>query len=339
MVDIDFRTPFLDEAAGFLTFAEELERLGYGAHWLAHSIGRDFPRMDTLMLMAGMAARTHRIKLGVGVLQAPLYSPVALGRMLVTLDHLSNGRLILGIGTGWVPKEFANLGVPFEERGGRTDEALEILKRLWTEEEVTYQGRYYTIHEARLEPKPLQRPYPRIIMGGVYNRGQRGYPGEKPRPRWSQRAIRRTARFADGWITPPNVEAASAVEVLSEAMERIRAAGQDAGRTITDEGFDLIVQAGSICIGASKEEARAEAYKAYMSRVTGGFYQVMGNLSFDDMMGACGTADEVAAFVDSWLEVQKGVPALKRIQFDLSSLSPVRQLQRFHAEVQPLLKR
>ncbi|MBI4322424.1 MAG: LLM class flavin-dependent oxidoreductase [Chloroflexi bacterium] len=341
MLEVDFRTPFLDVAQGQLDFAEEMENLGYGCYWHAHSVGRDFRRLDTLMMMAGIAARTNRIKLGTAVLQAVLYAPVALARILMTLDHLSNGRVILGVGTGWVPKEFANLGVPFEERGGRTDEALEILQRLWTEEEVTYEGRYYTIREARLTPQPVQRPHPRILIGGVYRARQRSAPGQKGLPEWSQRALRRVVAHGDGWIVPSSIEPENAAEVLAQGLEMIKALGREMGRTITDERFELVAEAGAFTVHDNREQALKEAKDAYMSRVAGGFYQVMGNPSFDEMVAngawVCGSAEDVAEFISRWLEVKKKVPALKRIQLNPASFNPIEQLRRFHAEVRPMI--
>ncbi|MBI4322407.1 MAG: LLM class flavin-dependent oxidoreductase [Chloroflexi bacterium] len=339
MVEIDFRCGILGSTDKVLTFAEEVENLGYGGLWFSHSVGRDFRRHDTLMLLAAVAARTSRIKLGTGVFQACLYPPVALTRMLTTIDHLSNGRLMLGVGTGWVPKEFENLGVPFRERAGRTDEALEIIKRLWTEKEVTYEGKYYKIREAKLDPKPVATPHPKILMGGVYNKGQRGAPGEKTPKVWSEKALRRLARFADGWVTPSSIDFEDAPEVLPEAMERIKAAAREIGRIITDEEFILVAESGPFNIDESKEKALQDAEQAYLYRTAGGFFQVAGNPSFEQLLsaGVCGPAEDVAAFVNKWLAMGKSVPALKRIQFNIASTDPVEQLRRFHTQVRPML--
>lgn len=247
----------------------------------------------------------------------------------------------MGAGTGWVPKEFDNLGVPFKERAGRTDEALEIIKRLWTEEEVSHEGRYYALREARLMPKPVQKPHPKILIGGVYNVGQRGYPGEKPRPEWSERAIRRIAKVGDGWITPHSISLDSAVEVLQEALERIRAAARDLGRTFPDDEFELVAETAPFNVNEDREKAIEEAREFYFSRWSGGFLQVAGNPSFEHFLaaGLCGPAEEVAAFVQGWLDVKKSVPALKRIQLNPASVRPIEQLRKFHEQVRPLLRR
>lgn len=341
MVEIDFRESIFDAAQPLLLFAEEVERLNYGGVWYSHSVGRDFRRLDTLIFLSGVAARTRRIKLGTAVFQVPLYAPVALARMLMALDHLSDGRLIWGVGTGWVRKEFENLGVPFSERAGRTDEALDIVKRLWTEEEVTYEGKYFRIFEARIEPKPIQKPHPKILIGGVWGGAQRGDPGVRPHLEWSERAIHRIVKFGDGWITPSSIRPERAAEIMGEGMDRIKTIGAKLGRTIKDEEFELVAEAGSFNINESRERAVEEARQRYASRVARGFFQVMGNPAFEETLacGAYGPPEEVAVFVKRWLEVNNSVPALKRVQFNLASLDPVEQLRRFHDQVQPLLGR
>ena len=113
-----------------LAFAEEVERLGYDAYCNPHFLGRDVHGFDCLDTMAAIAVRTNRIKLITGVLQVPLYNPVDLARRVTTIDHMSHGRFRLGIGVGWIPREFEMQGVPFNERGKRCDESLEIMKFL-----------------------------------------------------------------------------------------------------------------------------------------------------------------------------------------------------------------
>src|SRR3990172_3964606 len=133
-------------------YAKEVERLGYESFWFAHSVARDTAGLDVLELLAAIAVSTKRIKLGTAVLQVPLYHPVDLARRLTTIDLLSNGRLILGVGTGWIPKELENCGVPYKQRAGRTDESLEIMRKLWTSEDlVTHEGKYYQIRDVYFE--------------------------------------------------------------------------------------------------------------------------------------------------------------------------------------------
>ncbi|MBI4322402.1 MAG: LLM class flavin-dependent oxidoreductase [Chloroflexi bacterium] len=342
MVEIDFRkSVFPPSREENFAYVEEIERLGYGGFWYPHFITRDIPSLDALSVLAAAAARTNRIMLGTAVLQVPLYSPVALAQALMSIDVLSNGRLVLGAGTGWLPKEYENLGLLFKERAGRMDEVLEIIRRLWTEEEVTYEGKYYAIREVRMMPKPVQKPYPKILIGGVYNAGQRGYPGEKPRSEWSERAIRRIAKVGDGWITTAHIPVENAVEVMSEAMERLKATGREMGRIFTDDEFELVVETSPFNINDDRQKAMEEAQEFYFSRWSGGFLQVSGNPSLEYQLerGVCGPAEEVAAFVQRWLDVKKGVPAMKRIQLNPASIRPTEQLRKFHEQVRPLLRR
>jgi probable F420-dependent oxidoreductase len=331
------------EAKVRLDFAQELERLGYDSFWYPHYVSRDAHGFDTLDMLAAVAAVTQRIKLGTDILQVPLYHPVDLARRVVTLDHLSHGRFLFGVGIGWIPKEFENCGVPFEERAGRTNEALVILKRLWTEEEVTYKGRYYSLREVVLEPKPVQKPYPKTLVGGVYHRERRGAPGARPYPEWSQPAVERVAQFGDGWIPGGSVlvpEAGS--EVLVEGMERIRRAAADLGRTITDENFEVsLTSYGEIHIDPDRRRAEEEAARFYARRERRGFYQVQGNPSFEALKetGRFGPAEEVARVIQRWLDFRRSVSALKRLIIMFASVDPLEQLHRFHAHVAPLLRR
>ena len=324
-----------EESSLRLEFAQEVDRLGYESMWFAHSITRDVPGLDTLEMLAAVAAITKRVKLGTNVLQLPLYHPVALARMLLTIDHISQGRLILGAGVGWIPKEFGNLGVPFKERGGRTAEALEILKRLWTEEEVTFEGRYYQIREVRLEPKPVQKPHPKILVGGGFKGDQRGAPGAFDGIGWNQTVIRRVARFGDGWLPGGDPPA----WVLGEGMERIRAAGREMGRNISDEDFEICVSGGMINMNRNRTKAIEEAKEFYDSRIARGFYQIQGNPAFEAWLkkGAIGSPEDIAQVIRGKLALKASVPALKRFTYRFASLNPLDQLERFNAEVRPLL--
>jgi len=319
-----------------LEFAEQLEKLGYESFWLPHTASRDVDSFDTLDMLAAAAARTSKIKLGTDVLQVPLYQPVDLARRLVTLDHLSDGRVILGAGLGWIPKEFADLGVPFEERGARMDEALDLMIRLWTEEEVTYEGRYYRVKETVLAPKPVQKPHPKILMGGLYKGIQRGSPGAPSKGGWNSQGIRRAARFANGWIPGGR----PALNVCQEGMELLKEAARKEGRRLEDEDFDLTLSSfGQFNIDRDQERAFQEAGRFYTARVRKGYYQVQGNPSFESLgeSGCYGPAGDVAEVVNHWIGFKKIVPALKRIVIMFASLDPLQQLERFHSEVQPLL--
>ncbi|MBM4257670.1 MAG: TIGR03619 family F420-dependent LLM class oxidoreductase [Deltaproteobacteria bacterium] len=129
--------------------------------------------LDAAVMMGAVAVSTTRLKLGTSVLISPYRHPLNDARQFATIDHLSNGRLLFGVGAGWMQEEFAALGVPYEGRGPRTDECIEIYKRSWTDEVVNYQGKCYQFNNVSMDPKPVQRPYPPIIYGGVTAGGAR----------------------------------------------------------------------------------------------------------------------------------------------------------------------
>ena len=160
------------------------ERLGFDAIWSGDHIIMHSPIMDVMTVLATVAAITTRIKLGTAVYLMPLRHPVATAKQVTSLDLLSNGRFIFGVGVGGeIVREFEAVGVPVHERGRRTDEGLEILTRVLSEDNVTYEGKHYQIHNVTLAPRPRQQPYPPIWVGGR-----------------SEAALRRTARFGDCWL-------------------------------------------------------------------------------------------------------------------------------------------
>lgn len=129
--------------------------------------------LDGAVVMGAVAAATSRLRLGTSVLIAPYRGPLNDARQLATIDVLSGGRLIAGVGAGWLEEEFAALGIPFAERAGRTDECIEIYKRAWCDEIVSFTGRHYRFADLSMDPKPVQKPRPPIVYGGVTAAGAR----------------------------------------------------------------------------------------------------------------------------------------------------------------------
>ena len=137
---------------------------------------------EPLITLAYLAAVTSRVLLGTSVYLLPLRNPLVAAKQVASLDQLSRGRLVLGVGVGWLEGEFAALGVPFRERGSRTDEAIAVLKALCGQERAEFHGRYHRFTGVEFFPKPVQRPHPPLWIGGR-----------------SDAAIRRAARAGDGW--------------------------------------------------------------------------------------------------------------------------------------------
>lgn len=163
--------------------AQEAEGLGFDSLWVPDHVLRVFgPVLDPLTTLAFLAGSTRRIQLGTSVLVLPYRHPVPLANVVSSLDVLSGGRLVLGVGAGWNEGEFAATGTSPCERGARTDEALEVLTRLWSGGPASYAGRFYSVEDADLGTDPLTEGGPPILVGGK-----------------SDAALRRALRFANGW--------------------------------------------------------------------------------------------------------------------------------------------
>jgi probable F420-dependent oxidoreductase len=162
------------------------------------------PIPDPLVWLAYVAAATSTIRLGTGILILPQRNPLVLAKELATLDAMSGGRLELGIGVGWLEEEFDALGVPFDRRGARTDEYVDVLRRVWREPATAHTGEFATFAEIKSYPKPAQAGGPRIHVGGH-----------------TAAAARRAARLGDGFFPGRN---------LGPALAALRAACAEQGR-------------------------------------------------------------------------------------------------------------
>ncbi|HVF75826.1 MAG TPA: LLM class F420-dependent oxidoreductase [Acidimicrobiales bacterium] len=170
--------------------------------------GEDTPIPDPVVWLAFVAAHTTRITLGTGILILPQRNPVVLAKEAATLDVLCGGRLILGVGVGWLREEFDALGVPFEERGARTDEGIQALRALWTQQEPTFEGRFSSFSRAKSFPKPVRPGGVPIAVGGH-----------------SEAAARRAGRLGDGFFP-----AGRDPEKVPGLIKVMRAAAEEAGR-------------------------------------------------------------------------------------------------------------
>jgi probable F420-dependent oxidoreductase len=174
--------------------AVKAEELGFDAVFVNdHIVVDNAPRSapwantyDPFVALSFIAANTTRIDLGISVLIVPYRNPIATAKMLATLDRMSSGRLIAGVGAGWNEAEFQALGVPFHERGARTTEYLRIWQACWAPGEVSFQGRFFAFSAMHVSPKPSRQPHPPIWVGGL-----------------SDAALRRAAAFAEVWQPTP----------------------------------------------------------------------------------------------------------------------------------------
>jgi probable F420-dependent oxidoreductase len=204
------RTATLAEMGRYLRRAEAL---GFEAavtidHLLTTPPAYACTWLEPIALLSALAGVTERIRLGTMVLVLPLRNPVYFAKEWATLDVLSGGRSILGVGVGWADDEFALMGVPRNERGRRMEEGLELLQALWAGDDVTYQGRIYRVRNLTIDPKPVQKPHPPIWIGGGSQPFEVVY--GQPTPDVTP-VLRRVARYADAWVphssaTPEMVE-------------------------------------------------------------------------------------------------------------------------------------
>ena len=200
--------------APMLAMAERAEAVGFSSVWVGDSLTAR-PRHEPLTLLAAVGARTRRVTLGTAVLLPALRHPLVLAHAVATVDRVSEGRLVLGVGiAGDTPatrKEFESAGVPFNQRAGRCIETLDICRALWKGEAVKYQGRYWTLDDVSVGPTPHRAGGPPVWWGG-------GGPT----------ALREAAR-SQGWfpIDPR-------LEFFREGWSRVQAARREAGRSLTD---------------------------------------------------------------------------------------------------------
>ena len=165
-----------------LEVAERADALGLDLIAVPDSIGRHFPRLETTVFLGALIARTKQIKFNTDVFQVPLRHPIDIARRVLTLDIMSQGRFIFGVGIGGVQREFETLQVDWKSRGRRFDESIHVIKRLWTEESVTHEGEFYQFKDMKFYPKPYTKPRPQIWYGG-----------------WGDKALQRVAQAMDGW--------------------------------------------------------------------------------------------------------------------------------------------
>lgn len=189
-----------------------------------------WPFMDGLTVFTYVASHTKTIRFGTAVYILPLRDPVSTAKTVADLDYLTGGRVILGVGAGWLEEEFQQVGLDFHTRGARMDECIGVLRSLWTEEVPEFHGKHYDIGPAVFAPKPVQKPHPPILVGG-----------ETPA------ALRRAARLGDGWYALRHTPASAREHIarLTELRERY-------GRA--DEPFDITIGGATSMTRAEVEE-------------------------------------------------------------------------------------
>ncbi|MBI3304190.1 MAG: LLM class flavin-dependent oxidoreductase, partial [Deltaproteobacteria bacterium] len=220
------RTAALKEMGTYLRRAEQLgfELAMTIDHLLITPPAYACTWLEPISLLSALSGVTEQIRLGTMVLVLPLRNPVYFAKEWATLDLLSGGRSVLGVGVGWHEEEFALMGVPHKERGRRMDECLEIIRELWAHDRVTYQGRFYQLKDLTIKPKPLQQPHPPIWIGGGSQPFEKVYGQTVTNV---NPVLRRIVRYADTWVP----HSSATPEMVRADWEKILAFSAQAGRT------------------------------------------------------------------------------------------------------------
>ena len=201
---------FVEEYRDVVELARLAERAGFDSAWVSEHHGAGDGYMPSLLPVLGaLAAATDRLLLGTGVMLAPFHDPLRLAEDAATVDLLSEGRLILGLGLGWREEEFRTWGIPIGERVRRTVEAVEILRKAWTGERFSHEGNVYSYDRVRISPSPAQEGGPPIYLGG-----------------FAEPSVRRAGRLGDGYILSRS-RLEDARRALAWAEEGARKAGRD----------------------------------------------------------------------------------------------------------------
>jgi probable F420-dependent oxidoreductase len=253
--------------------ARRIEELGFDSIWSGDHISFHNPIFESLTLLSSYIGVTSRIKLGTAVYLLALRSPAVAAKMSATLDVLSGGRLIFGVGVGGEnPKEFELCGVPHKERGARVTEAIDVVRALWRDTPASYQGRFSRFDAVSIDPKPLQRPGPPIWIGGR-----------------SDAALVRAGRQGDGWISYV-VNA----ERYARSAARIREEAERAGRT--RDGF-VNAHLTFITVGTDYEKARSTWVRLLSKRYAQDFGPLAAKYGIIGTAAQC--AEQLERFIDA----------------------------------------
>jgi probable F420-dependent oxidoreductase len=246
----------VDDAHALVDLASRVEEAGLDSVWVhdhVFNVGHVFDRIggkpyyEPLTLLSFVAARTRRVRLGTSVLVLPYHNPVRLAKAAATLDVLSGGRLIMGVGVGLIEKEIRALGSPYAERGAFTDESIAVMRALWTQDEPKFEGKYSRFDRMKFSPKPLQKPTIPIVIGGV-----------------SRPAIRRAVRLGDGW-QPLGMSPEALGQGIATLRDEARALGRDGAKIPVSIAMSLAAaRAGRHALGTKPAEILKNA-RAYAS--------------------------------------------------------------------------
>ncbi len=256
---------YLRDAPAAVRAQEMLEQarlardLGFDSVWMVHHYLIEFQTFQPLPMLARIAAEAGDMAIGTAIYVLPLQHPVEVAENFATLDALSGGRLIFGVAQGYREEEFEALGIPRNERAARFEEGLALVTRLWTEERVTFHGRYYRVDDVTLALRPERKPHPPIWIGAG-----------------TDAAIARAARLGDAWMIGPGVDIAT----IRGQLELYRKIVSDLGRPVERE-YPIFRE---VVICPSGVEARAAADRSLRTKYDAYARWGYAEQTFEDML-------------------------------------------------------
>ena len=230
------------------------EELGFDSVWLdEHHSVRDHYWPSPLMCFAGAATRTSKILMGTDVIVMPFYHPVRLAEDVAMLDIMSGGRFILGAAIGYKPDEFALYQVPLKMRGARFEEAVQLIKQLWMQEVVNFEGTYYQVQGLKIEPRPITVPHPPFWLGG-----------------WGKLSLSRAAQYGDAWIPGPTANLEKLLSAQKIYQENLKKFGLEHQKRETPLTREVVIAETD---HAAREMAEKHLLVNYRDEYGGGEWQ------------------------------------------------------------------
>jgi len=262
----------LTKPENVVNFAKKCEAMGCHSMWTIDRIAYD--NLEPLTVLAAAAAATQKIRLGTSVLLGNLRHASHAAKIVSTLDFISNGRVTLGLGFGSRENDYRAVEIPFEHRGSRAVEQVQLMKRLWTEDNVTFKGKFYNVENLSVGPKPIQKPHPPIWTGGS-----------------AEVALKRAGSWADGFIC-----GSSAIPEFPSTWEKIASYAKAAGRDP-----NKISKAGLTFMAIDEDQSKAvKTVEDYVMRYYGRLRADVANTS---LVGApAAIADRIGAFLSRGLD-------------------------------------
>ena len=297
-IGLVFVTPApLTKPDNVVNFAKKCEQMGADSMWTIDRVAYD--NLESLTILAAAAATTRKIRLGTSVLLAGLRHPALLAKTVATLDFISNGRLTLGVGFGSRESDFSAVEIPWEARGSRAVEGIQLMKRLWTEENVTHKGRFFDVQNLTLGPRPIQKPIP-IWTGGS-----------------AEVALKRAGTWANGFIC-----GSSAIPDFPSTWEKVAQYARASGRDPKE-----IEKAGLTFMAVNDDHDKAvKTVEGYVMRYYGRLRADVANTSLVGSPAA--VAERIEAFLSRGLDT---------LIIGVADPDP-RQLDLFGEKVLPKLK-